>query len=1067
MIPHQKSSAGKTPASVRRRMCRILKTAAVVLGCLMAGIAVVLVSATIYLTPANLTRILNREASEYFDADVRASNVRFTIWSTFPHFFLEMDSLRVVSRTLRDAGPDIRGRLPEDADFLVSAGKIKGAVNVVRLMGGSVWLKNVEIDDLDLNLVAFNDSVNNYDIMPSSGDKDFAVPYFTAESVSLVNPRPVRFFSAATQAYVVASLSGADLRRDRDSSDDYVVSLRGNVDADVRGVRILAGFPFSLGGRTNLKFHPFRVGFRDFAVDLGNAEGRLDMSADFGKSMSINKLTYRIKSFDLLRFLRFLPEEAMPYISGLQADLEVDASARLKAPYRFSATKLPSFDIEFHVPEGSVSYSVGRAQTYRIGHSPLSGRLRFDGEDVGRSAFVISPFTLSVPGVSVRLAVEVDSLLSSPSVRANVKAYAELGQAGKTGFLCPYALEGRFSADADVAFGVGYVRVPSVKDFSVRGKAALDRFSVSCGMRGPRLKGKGAKLSYEMSVPCFSASGLGCGFADMDANIDEVEMSSSGVAVSASDMEITADGALPFGQSRKAPLAVSVRAAEMSAVSESDSARVVVEGAELKSKMYAYANMRFADTLDVMLNSSVISFVSPAVSGNIEGIGVNASVCRGNDGFTERTYPSLAYVSADSTALKDIGHTAEYLTFRLPKTCRRLVKQWKAKADVKAVSGEVVPVAYSAPVRFSGFNLGLTGDSVSLRSLSLRSGSSAMRLSASAGNLRQAFTRSEPVLIPVRLSVDIDTLNINEMARAYGKACLTDADGNDAYVSSSADTVVVLLPRNLDMDLRVSAKETVYTNLKLYDLTTGVRMRDGVATVDDLRITSDFGHAYLDLKYDTRDAEAMSVEASLGFVQIDVVKFFENFHTLLLMMPQMKNLSGSVSAEAKGSMEVFPDMCVNVPSLTAEVAVQGRELKVHQNRFIRRITKMMLIPGSDDIHIRNMNVHASVHDNLLELEPFDFRFSNYGLRMQGLNNFNGDLYYHIGVERNPLHIPFGIIIEGEYSDPKLRFGRARYDERRAFGITGGIMSEKNINIVKEARRYLKEFISKAAASEPE
>ncbi len=72
-------------------------------------------------------------------------------------------------------------------------------------------------------------------------------------------------------------------------------------------------------------------------------------------------------------------------------------------------------------------------------------------------------------------------------------------------------------------------------------------------MRGPRLKGKGAKLSYEMSVPCFSASGLGCGFADMDANIDEVEMSSSGVAVSASDMEITADGALPFGQSRKAP----------------------------------------------------------------------------------------------------------------------------------------------------------------------------------------------------------------------------------------------------------------------------------------------------------------------------------------------------------------------------------------------------------------------------------------------------------------------------------------------------------------------------------
>ena len=129
-------------------------------------------------------------------------------------------------------------------------------------------------------------------------------------------------------------------------------------------------------------------------------------------------------------------------------------------------------------------------------------------------------------------------------------------------------------------------------------------------------------------------------------------------------------------------------------------------------------------------------------------------------------------------------------------------------------------------------------------------------------------------------------------------------------------------------------------------------------------------------------------------------------------MPQMKNLSGSVSAEAKGSMEVFPGVLRQRAFAYGGSGGSGQELKVHQNRFIRRITKMMLIPGSDDIHIRNMNVRASVHDNLFELEPFDFRFSNYGLRMQGLNNFNGDLYYHIGVERNPLHIPFGIIIEG-------------------------------------------------------
>lgn len=99
---------------------RIVRTAAVAIGCLVGVVILLVVAATLYLTPANLTRILDREASEYFKADIRVSNPRFTFWSTFPRLHIEIASLRIDSRTLRGVDKAIRERLPADADFLAS-----------------------------------------------------------------------------------------------------------------------------------------------------------------------------------------------------------------------------------------------------------------------------------------------------------------------------------------------------------------------------------------------------------------------------------------------------------------------------------------------------------------------------------------------------------------------------------------------------------------------------------------------------------------------------------------------------------------------------------------------------------------------------------------------------------------------------------------------------------------------------------------------------------------------------------------------------------------------------------
>lgn len=1063
-------SAETTASKDRRHKLRhVFAVVGIVVGSLVGLLILLVVAATLYLTPANLTRILNEKASEYFLADVTTYNVRFSIWSTFPHFYLEMDSLRIDSRTLDSISPRIRAMLPADADRFVSTGRIKGSVNVLKLLAGEVKMKSLTVDDLDLNLVAYDDSINNYNIIPSTGNNDFKVPRFTAGYIMLRRPHPIRYFSAVTATRATASLSKARIVRRPDEFSKYSLTLDGALTANVRGVTILNRFPFSLNGLTALRFHPFRVSFSNFAMNLGNTRGRLNMSMNLGSDMSINNLNYHIRTFDLTEFLHFIPGHFHPYINRISTDLMVEAWARLTAPYSFSASKLPSFAINFKVPSGTLRYAADDGN-YSMRHSAIDGVFNFNGNEVGSSFFVLKPFVVQADGIAIRMKGYVKRLLDHPQVAASIGVDARLDKIGRLPALRQYALKGKLNADANISFGLDHLTESDIRDIALSGNASLNGFALKCASPAIAVKGDGLKITYAGEASAFSHEELLRSLVNASASMESVRLTAQGIGIEAENLKFSGAGATKIIDShidsRKVPYTARLDVGKLHITDASDSLGATLRGISLNSVINNIGSFASGSSVDARLTAKAATVKAPSTEAATSTLDLRIKASRKQPGAL--TPPRPAHEAhSDTASLAHIRHTAAELSLKLPPAARDFINSWDVAVDASAASGSFSVPAFPQRIDFSRLSLAATPDSVRLRSLALRSQASACRLSAQADGLRTAFNYGASAPLRIDANLDIDTLNINQLAYAYeqgqiklhGPAALNLAKPDTV---SGADTVTMLIPRNLDLRLSASAKETVYTNLHLYRLHTDVALADGLATVNNLRIASDFGQAYLDLSYDTRNIQNIGIDANLGLNQINVTTFFERFHSLLLMMPQMKNLSGFISAQVDGSMQMFPDMYVNVPSLAADLTVQGRGLKVHQNKFIRRITRMMLIPNSDDIHIRNMDVQATVHDNLLELYPFKFEFSKYKLEMQGLNNFNGRLFYHIGVMDNPLHLPFGINIQGYFHDPDLRFGGAHYPHRRSIEITSRMMEENRINIVRELKYYLKQFIHKAA-----
>lgn len=1009
----QKKHTGK------RRVLRILAWTGVGI----VGLALVCVLALagflLWLTPERLTRIVNEEASEYVNADVRASDVRYTLWSTWPRLVVELDSLHVRSRNFDTLSASERRALPDSADFLLSTGAMRCGLNLKGLMAHKILLRNVEVDSLRLNLVAVTDSLNNFDIVQSSGREE--VPYFHIDGLKIKRGGAISYTGVASDSQAKVQLDAASLIPLHGKSDSYALRLDGDVAVNSSGMTILDNFPFELDGDVSMRFKPFGISTDDYRVALGKIKGNVSMDIDMGGEMRLNSFNYRLQTVTLNDIMSALPWLNLPVMQRLHADLGMNLSARLTTPYVFSSAYLPSVAIDFSVPDGEVSYKLADGDIYRLDNAALNGSMIFDGHDPSASYVDIPAMWVSGMGADVDMSARITSLTTEPEVHADVKAKCNLDRLA--------------------------TNVKEMRSYKPHGEVEVD-----AALEFRLVKGVLYGTSTRLQVNSDRAS----------ANVGKYKIAVQGLKLSTS--ESYADALTRSAAMSDVPLMVDMSARRLRMESAADTLVMDMLGTRGKAYMGRRGAGEVVRHVSALMAGDRTIFESKGIKGDMKGLSVRIDADMLRDSVAVPSFVAPAGWSADNYALGTLAHTPQYLDIKVPAGLARFMSGWRAGVEVRLAGASIATPGFKSANSLRDLNLRATLDTVTLRHVTLRSGASAGRVSGQVSNLRQFLAGAGHAPLRVRLNMDLDTIQINHLARSYTDAHPESAiaRGDKEAMAAGIDTIACLVPRNVEADIHFKAAQTRYINLHLYDLDGRLHVADGLAVVDTLHIGSDFGEAALRLHYDTRNVDNMGMDMRVGISDVNVVNFFKNFRKLAKAWPAVNNLSGTLSADVTGRMQIFPNMYIDVPSVWVNGHVRGRDLELKQNKFIRHVTRMLMIPSSDPLHIKDIDVHAAVHTNLIEVFPFTFEVCNYKLGLMGLNNLRGDIYYHIGVEKWPLKMPFGVNVKGTFRHPELRFGGQGWHDRNGAKITVGVDDSNRINMLKMARRGMGEFVHSAA-----
>lgn len=1012
---------------------RILKIAGWTVASILTLFILIIVGVTLYLTPERLSSIISEEASKELNADIKVFNADYTLWSSFPYLHISVDSLNIHSRSLDKLPEKLRKSLPANSGFLASTGTLKAGINLLKAFKGEYDLRGVEVSHPVINLVEYNDSINNFSIIPGS-DKKIDIPRISVDTINIPAPLSLSYSNISSESSAQININNLIAAKDTEP-DTYHISFSGDAKGSFGSFDLSQPIPVDMDGIVRFRFNPIALDLSGFSFNISGISSKTDLDMSIDKEPVINSLKSYISSPDIIAALSPFAKLLPPQFSGLSGNLPIKINCNLNSPLHIadksSSVSIPSFDLYIESDDANLAYPLKGAKTLRIADMDIEAGITYDKNHPETSLISLKQLDLTTDDTRISLSGEAKDILSGqPAVNADLKCVANLKELSE--ILLPgstMSMDGAIEGDTKFSFRISDIKNPEITDLKADGN-----------FKSPLLKIKDKANDLIASISAFSLN--------VDADLP----------------------ALSTASLTDARFKIKTSAAKADMRNSGDSVRLALG----KTILVADAGGRKSKNSttiagDLALKTDAISSITPSSTLSISDVAMDMKAAMLNIPWQPTSsWTATTPSPEDSIIEKRVTHTPLYLSANIPSMMQTILSLADIDLTLSAREGELFAESYPAHNRFSNLTLQTDLDTLAINSLNIASRSTSADISGKVKGLRAFLLASSPTLLDLDLDARFDDVNINELSGTYyagveritGKPVDFVVPAPGPY--TAADSICVVIPRNLVADIRLHSDRAEYKSWQFSPLSTEITLHDGIAKIGKLCVGAEYGSASVDWTYSTADLNNIFMQLNIGVNEFDFNKFLAAFPSIASANPELSNLSASISADAEGKFLMYPSMFLNTPSLSGEITLNGDGIEYKRDKKTARITHFLLLKGDGPLKLDNFTAHGSFHDNLLQVDPFTLKCGKYEILLGGVNNLQGEIYYHLGLMHSPFHFPFGVNIVGNYHHPKIRFGGNGIKDGREREISADLYDSADVNIMRQLRQGWLLFVENAA-----
>lgn len=1038
------------------------KWPAIIVGSLVGLVLVILVAIPLVLTPERLTRWVRDYGTAYLvDGRVDVARVDLSVWSTFPHAVLTVDSLQVDNLAV-----------PADYRQVLGCERIEGRLNLAALLIGRISVGHAQLSRPQATLWFGADSLqSSLSILPPSEEKEssdepLSLPDLRINRFIIAGDARVRYVSEpdSIDAAVVihqTSLYGYD------SDPEYVLTADG-----------LTQLPHELMAVDSLTFfvdgsicwrpaEPMSVELEDFTVAVDSIETCTSLKADFADGLRLEKLKFQLLPVGvqhLASLVKQVPELITP--------ATVSARAELLAPYVYNPDTLliPDLRAEFLLDNAPLEIP----QWYlKLDNVALDLQAELSSAGLDASTVKLRRLNVQFPASDFTISGDATNLLADPEISGCFRGNIDFTNLNpRLWTLLGMRLRGVLDADVDIESRLSDLNMEGIHNARLKGEATLRNFQAVMPADTMAFAARKARLTF----------GSANGFNGIDSlltaslRVDTLKTDMPGMRVKMADVSLnvgvknlsTLDDTTvitPMGGRLKIK---SLR------YDGADSTRARAGDLDGTLTLTRYKNGAKSPRLGSRLTAKRLSFAGGPTLTSLRGIDIAATAYsqpRSKHGNRHQRPAASRTDSLRRAARRDSilrGESGiETLDFGIDRSSVTLLKRWNLQGYVKARSGGIVTPLFPLRTRLRNLDLGFSADSVNLRSLKIIAGRSDLSLTGSITNIQRAMGRrraSAPLVM--RLDLEADTLNVNQLTQAAFRGAAyaakvdslsmttvaldADTDASDAEPEGEEEMMAIVVPMNIDATVNLAAHNIIYSNLALRDFRGQILVANGTANLRDLHAATDIGSVDLNMLYYAPSLSDVNFGLGLDLKRFNIGRVTELIPSLDSIMPILNSLGGIVDVGITATTPVDSMLNVKVPELRAMLELSGDSLRVLDEQTFKTISKWLFFHDKKKNLIDHMDVKLTVEDNRLSIYPFMFDFDRYRIGVMGHNDMDLNLDYHVSVLRSPIPFKFGVNIKGNADKMKIRLGRARFKEKMAAESTA-LADTVRLNLAREMR----------------
>lgn len=272
-------------------------------------------------------------------------------------------------------------------------------------------------------------------------------------------------------------------------------------------------------------------------------------------------------------------------------------------------------------------------------------------------------------------------------------------------------------------------------------------------------------------------------------------------------------------------------------------------------------------------------------------------------------------------------------------------------------------------------------------------------------------------------------INVDEfMSSTPTNTTVTEAKTETEPQTQPAQTGVIIIPTNLNLQFVANAQKVNFDKLNLQNATGSLNMNKGKLTMQNTGFNLIGCNVNMNATYQALTTQKANFEYAIKATDFDIKRAYNEIEVFRKMASAAEKAQGIVSVDYQLKGRLNGNMDPVYPSLVGGGTLSIKDVKVRGLKMFNAVSKETNTESIKNPDLSKVDIKTTIKNNIMTVERFKFKFAGFRPRIEGTTSLDGKLNLKMRLGLPPFGI-FGIplTVTGTQNSPKVKVGRKTED----------------------------------------